>query len=330
MSLRHLALLTFTTILTAAEPPVSFEKEIQPIFESSCLKCHGAKIQLSQLDLRTREAAQRVLTPGKAEQSRLYRLISGAEKPAMPMDGKLTAGQIETIKRWIDQGAPWSGTEIKDTTSNQLTALEDMKIPPEARQYWAFQKPAHLTPPAGEANPVDAFLMAAMKKAGINPAPRADKATLLRRAYLDLIGLPPTPAQSAEFVRDNSPDAWHKLIDRLLAIAAIRRALGTPLARRCALRRFERIRTRFRSSQRLALSRLRDSMHSTRTHPTNVFLREQIAGDELDWVTKRQPDRHRIPAQLRQSRLPRKGQSRVPLRISRRHDRAPSAAASSG
>ena len=174
MSLRHLALLTFTTFLTAAEPPVSFEKEIQPISESSCLKCHGAKIQLSQLDLRTREAAQRVLTPGKPNRVASTAHL-GPEKPAMPMDGKLTAGQIETIKRWIDQGAPWSGTEIKDTTSDQLTALEDMKIPPEARQYWAFQKPAHLTPPAGEANPVDAFLMAAMKKAGINPAPRADR-----------------------------------------------------------------------------------------------------------------------------------------------------------
>jgi hypothetical protein len=284
MSLRHFALLTFTTVLTAAEPPVSFEKEIQPILESSCLKCHGAKIQLSQLDLRTREAAQRVLTPGKAEQSRLYRLISGAEKPAMPMDGKLTADQIATIKRWIDQGAPWG--EIKDTpdAANQLTALEEMKIPAEARQYWAFQKPAHLTPPVGEANPVDAFLVAAMKKAGVTPAPRADKATLLRRAYLDLIGLPPTPAQSVEFLNDNSPNAWPKLIDRLLAMPQYGERWGRhwlDVARYADSNGYEHDFTRPNAW------RFRDYVIDAfnKDTPYNVFLKQQLAGDELDHVT---------------------------------------------
>jgi hypothetical protein len=89
MTLRTLSLLTLAPLLCIAQTPVSFEKEIQPILQNNCLKCHGAKIQLAKLDLRTREGAARVLSP-KADQSRLYRLVSGQEKPAMPMYGKLS------------------------------------------------------------------------------------------------------------------------------------------------------------------------------------------------------------------------------------------------
>src|SRR5215471_6075032 len=101
--------------LRAAEP-VSFSKQIRPIFETSCWKCHGAAMQLSRLDLRTREGVLKggdrgpALVLGKSSESRLYRLISGAEKPSMPMDGtKLTTEQIEAIRVWIDQGALWDG-----------------------------------------------------------------------------------------------------------------------------------------------------------------------------------------------------------------------------
>src|SRR5947207_11157978 len=97
----------------AADQPVSFTADIRPVFESSCWKCHGSALQLSKLDLRTRDAALKggergaAIIPGKAEDSRLYRLVAGLEKPSMPLDGKLTAGQISTIKDWINQGAPW-------------------------------------------------------------------------------------------------------------------------------------------------------------------------------------------------------------------------------
>jgi hypothetical protein len=95
-----------------------------------------------------------------------------------------------------------------------------MPIPPEARKYWAFQKPVRYPVPAVSEdlrNPVDRFLEKARREKGLTPAPRADRITLLRRAYMDLIGLPPTPAETAEFLADNSPRAWEKLIDKLLA-----------------------------------------------------------------------------------------------------------------
>lgn len=286
MILRTLSLLVVSAFACAAAgQPVSFEKEIQPIFQSSCLKCHGAAVQLSKLDLRTRESALRVLSPGNAGQSRLYRLISGHDKPSMPMDGTLTAGQISTIKRWIDEGAAWAGS-VKETqsVSDQLAALEDMKISPEARNYWAFRKPVRLDPPTGEANPVDAFLLEAIQKAGLKPAPRADKATLVRRAYLDLTGLPPTPAQSAAFVNDTAPNAWPNLIDHLLSSPQYGERWGRhwlDVARYADSNGYEHDFTRPNAW------RFRDYVIDAfnKDTPYDVFLKQQLAGDELDRVT---------------------------------------------
>ncbi|MEP6537028.1 MAG: DUF1553 domain-containing protein [Bryobacteraceae bacterium] len=283
MIIRTLSLLTLAPLLCPAQSPVSFEKEIQPILQNNCLKCHGAKIQLAKLDLRTKEGATRVLG-SKADQSRLYKLVSGQEKPSMPMDGKLSTAEIATIKRWIDEGAPWG--EIKDSpnTDTQTAALEDMKLPPEARQYWAFQKPVRRTPPTSTGNPIDAFLKDAMQKAGVTAAPRADKATLVRRAYLDLVGLPPTPAQSAEFVADNSADAWPKLIDRLLASPQYGERWGRhwmDVARYADSNGYEHDFTRPNAW------RFRDYVIDAfnKDTPYDVFLKQQLAGDELDHVT---------------------------------------------
>ncbi len=207
--------------VSVAAKPVSFAQDIQPILQNSCWKCHGAAVQLSKLDLRTREAALKggehgpALVPGKAEESRLFRLVSGLEKPAMPMDGKLTAEQIAAIKDWIEQGAKWDGGAVPVTTS-VLGPDEDRPITAEERAYWAFQKPVRHAVPAGYRNPIDAFLSATRAQKGLKPAPEADRRTLVRRAYLDLTGLPPTPAEVNEFVNDKSLDAWEKLIDRLL------------------------------------------------------------------------------------------------------------------
>jgi hypothetical protein len=194
--------------VTAADRQVSYSKDIQPIFQASCWTCHGATVQASQLDLRTRESALKggehgsAVVPGKAEGSRLYRRVAGLEEPRMPLNGRLTPEQLEAIKLWIDQGAQWEAVG--------------------ERSWWAFQKPVRPAVPATSVarmngHPVDAFLMKAMQAQGVKPAPPADRQTLLRRAYLDLIGLPPTLAQAAEFLDDKSPDAWAKLIDRLLA-----------------------------------------------------------------------------------------------------------------
>jgi hypothetical protein len=280
--------------LFAADGPVSFTRDIQPVFESSCWKCHGGAVQLSKLDLRSRESALKggqrgpAIVPGKAAESRLYRVVSGLEKPAMPLDGKLTAGQISAIKDWIDQGAVWEGAPAGKTADTaQLSAMEDMAVTPEARQYWAFQKPVKSAVPqvpGNPANPIDAFLEKTRIEKGLKAAPQADRITLLRRAYLDLIGLPPTPAEANEFLADQSPRAWENLIDRLLASPHYGERWGRhwlDVARYADSSGFEH------DFDRPNAWRYRDYVIRAfnQDKPYNLFLAEQIAGDELDHVT---------------------------------------------
>jgi hypothetical protein len=275
--------------LACAQPSVSFSKDIQPIFEASCWKCHGAAIQLSKLDLRTREGALTggvhgpSIAPGKAEASRLFRMVAGTEKPSMPMDGKLTPEQVEMIRRWIDAGAPWDATVSAGKVST--ASLEgDGTVPAEARNYWAFRKPVRAPIPPIARHPVDAFLRRTLEQRGLKPAPQADAVTLVRRAYLDLIGLPPTPAEVADYVNDEAPDAWERLIDRLLASPHYGERWGRhwlDVARYADSNGFEH------DFDRPNAWRYRDYVIRSfnRDTPWNVFLREQIAGDELDWVT---------------------------------------------
>ena len=280
-------------VLSAAETPVSFSKDVQPLFAASCLKCHGSALQLSKFDLRTREAALKggekgsAIVPGKAEESRLYKLVAGIEKPSMPMDGKLAPEQIAIIKNWIDQGAVWDATAPIKESGNQVSALEDMQIPPEARKYWAFQKPVKAPVPYISddlTNPVDRFLEKVRREKGLKPAPRADKITLLRRAYMDLIGLPPTPAEADAFLADKSPRAWENLIDKLLDSPHYGERWGRhwlDVARYADSNGFEH------DFDRPNAWRYRDYVIRAfnKDTPYNVFLAEQIAGDELDWVT---------------------------------------------
>ena len=254
------------------------------------MKCHGAAIQLGKLDLRSRATALTggehgaSIVPGKPEASPLYRRIAGLEKPAMPLDGKLTPEQIDLIKNWLEQGAPWETTATPGSgTASQLTALEDMQISPEARNYWAFRKPLRVPPPA-PGNPIDAFLEKTWHDKGLTPAPQADSVTLLRRAYLDLTGLPPTPAEAAHFLNDKAPDAWEKLIDQLLASPRYGERWGRhwlDVARYADSNGFEH------DFDRPNAWRYRD--YAIRAFnedkPYDVFLKEQLAGDELPHPT---------------------------------------------
>jgi hypothetical protein len=224
----------------------------------------------------------------------MYRVVAGLEKPAMPLGGKLTASQINLIRDWIEQGAPWDDP-APDTTpgappnnsATPLAALEDMPIPADARRYWAFQKPHRTEPPAipaGSANPIDRFLEQARRERGLKSAPRADKVTLLRRAYLDLIGLPPSPVEAAEFLADNTPRACEHLIDRLLASPHYGERWGRhwlDVARYADSSGFEH------DFDRPNAWRYRDYVIRAfnQDKPYNAFLAEQIAGDELDRVT---------------------------------------------
>ena len=275
--------------VACASAQVSFSSDIQPILESSCLKCHGAKLQLSKLDLRTREGALRggshgpALVPGDPEASRLFRMASGAEKPAMPMDGKLSEAQVGALREWIAQGAPWGAVDTGKATASE--DLEAGSVPEEARKYWAFQKPKRAEPPQGVAkHPLDAFLLSKLREQGLKPAPTADARTLVRRAYLDLIGLPPTPAEVKTFVDDRAPDAWERLIDRLLASPHYGERWGRhwlDVARYADSNGYEH------DFDRPNAWRYRDYVVRAfnADKPWSDFLREQIAGDEIDTVT---------------------------------------------
>jgi mono/diheme cytochrome c family protein len=187
---------------------VDFARDIRPIISANCFACHGpdegsrmAGVRLDVREEAVKDRGVRSITPGKPEASRVYLRIAEkdpARRMPPPSSGhSLTPGQIQLIKRWIAQGAPYAG-------------------------HWAFQMPKRPALPtvkhtAWVRSPVDAFILARLEKAGLRPSPEADRYTLIRRLSLDLIGLPPTPEEVNAFVQDQSPGAYEKLVDRLLA-----------------------------------------------------------------------------------------------------------------
>ena len=290
-------LFAFASSTPRAEEPVSFTKDIQPIFEKSCWTCHSQTLHLAQLDLSSRDSALKggehgaVLVPGKAEDSKLYRLVAGLEKPGMPLDGSaLTAEQVAAIKSWIDDGAHWDAPAASGAKSapvnaaNAAGSLENSPLPAGARDYWAFKLPVQAPLPMVAAhfkNPIDRFLEKTRLEKGLKAAPRADKATLVRRAYLDLIGLPPTPEQAAEFLNDKSPNAWAHLVDTLLASPHYGERWGRhwlDAARYADTDGYED------DHDRPNMWRYRDYVIRSfnADKPYNVFLTEQLAGDEMD------------------------------------------------
>ena len=271
---------------------ITFTDHIRPIFERSCWNCHGEASQLSDLDLRTREAAVEggvrgpALVPGRADESRLYRMLAGLDDPPMPMAGDpLSDAELMAIRTWIDDGAHWDegGATSADAA---LAALENTLLPDGAREYWAFKLPKKAPVPASAdfEHPVDRFLDAARQEAGVTAGPRADDLTLVRRAYLDLTGLPPTLEQIDEFLADKERGAWERLIDRLLDSPHYGERWGRhwmDVARYADSTGFEQ------DYRRDNAWRYRDYIIDAFNDdkPYNQFLREQIAGDELDHVT---------------------------------------------
>ena len=316
------------------ESGVSFARDIQPIMERSCWNCHGEAMQLSKLDLRTREGALRggahgpAATPGNAEQSRLYRAVAHIDAIKMPMQGdKLKPEEIAAFKAWIDQGMPWDASATPTTAkpaTSAIAALENMELTPEQRNYWAFKLPVQKTPPlvskAEFAHPIDRFLEATRAEKKLVAAPRADKRTLIRRAYIDLIGLPPSPADVEAFVADQSADAWDKLITKLLASPQYGERWGRhwlDVARYADSNGFEQ------DYDRPNAWRYRDYVINAfnQDKPYNQFLKEQIAGDELDHVTHETLIATGFLRAGPRVLLPRKRQPRTPLGLRGRSDR---------
>ena len=285
---------TSVTVVTAAraeaQNPGAFTSDIRPIMERSCWDCHGEELQWSDLDLRTRDDALRggrsgpAIVPGRADQSLLYRMIAGLEEPLMPRDGpSLSAVEIAAVREWIDGGAHWD-----DGPTVAVAAGRDVveELPAGAREAWAFRLLAeHAVPTASPfEHPIDRFLEQRRRAQGLTAAPRADPRTLLRRAHLDLIGLPPTPEETADFLADSRPDAWEHVIERLLASPHYGERWGRhwlDVARYADSDGFEQ------DYDRPNAWRYRDYVISAfnRDKPFDRFIEEQIAGDELDWAT---------------------------------------------
>ena len=197
------------TKAVAARPPVDFQRDIRPILADTCYTCHGPDKAKRDSDLRLDTHAgafadlggHQAILPGKPEESELIRRIISTdleERMPPPKSGRqLTANQIELLRRWIAEGAVW-------------------------KDHWAYVRPEHPATPevrlkSWPRNAIDLFVLAHLEQQGLSPSPEASKETLIRRVTLDLTGLPPTLSEMDAFLADPAPDAYGKLVDRLLA-----------------------------------------------------------------------------------------------------------------
>ncbi|TXT30545.1 MAG: hypothetical protein FD138_2269, partial [Planctomycetota bacterium] len=221
--------LLLCVVLTAEQPannspPTAeqlrfFETNVRPVLAEHCLKCHGSKKQWAGLRLDSREALLRggdsgaAIVPGKPNESLLIRAVrQDDEKLKMPEDGKLADRQIADLVRWVEMGAPFP--DAPKTAGRNRDP-----------NHWAFQPLAATVIPVAKNNAwsesaVDRFVLAKLEAAGLSPAVKADKRTLIRRVTFDLTGLPPTPAEMDAFLADDRADAFAQLVDRLLASPA--------------------------------------------------------------------------------------------------------------
>jgi Protein of unknown function (DUF1553)/Protein of unknown function (DUF1549)/Planctomycete cytochrome C len=192
-----------------------FESKVRPLLVDHCFSCHGDKKQEAGLRLDSRDAILKgsdsgpVVVPGEPEKSKLIKAVRHEISIKMPPKGKLPADAIEALTSWVKQGAPFPPGATKAA--------------PDSRTLWAYQPvkdpalPAIREVGADVGSPIDRFILAKLEAKGLSYSPPADKRTLIRRATYDLIGLPPTAAEIEAFEKDQSPGAYEKLVDRLLA-----------------------------------------------------------------------------------------------------------------
>ncbi|MCW5767681.1 MAG: DUF1549 domain-containing protein, partial [Phycisphaeraceae bacterium] len=188
----------------APSSPLLFSRDVRPILSNNCFKCHGPDEQTRQAGLRldTRDGVLEAIRVGNPDASLLIRRIETPDEsermpPREVSTHGLTDPQIAVLRRWISEGVSWS-------------------------EHWSFVPPVRSDPhppsnPAWPRRPLDHWVLASLTDAGLEPSPEADRHTLIRRVSLDLIGLPPTPEETVAFVNDASPDAFERVVDRLLA-----------------------------------------------------------------------------------------------------------------
>lgn len=281
----------------AAVDGAYFSREVQPILEKSCLGCHGVGARLSGLDLRSRSAALQggtrgaAFVAGSAAKSVLYQMVSGVRTPQMPPTGRLSATATAVLKKWLDGGAPYAEAPITTAQKQVWWAFKPPVRPPVPNFPRTAPGKAHtvtLPSKSGPAfaaaawirNPIDAFVLQKLRADGLTPSPRASRITLIRRATMDLVGLPPTPEEVRAFLADTSPQAYEKLVDRLLASPQYGERWGRhwlDVVRYADSGGFEGDR------DRPYAWRYRDYVIAAfnADKPFDQFVREQIAGDEI-------------------------------------------------
>ena len=205
-----------------------FEKDIRPILMKRCVSCHGEDDPEAELDLRSIESLVRgsrsgpVIVEGFSDKSVLIRKVAGKTMPPPDSGEVLTADEIRTITRWIDKGRFIDFVDVMPHRKPATESSESSTVSYADRKFWAFQKFVSVAPPEVKADhrirtDVDRFVLAKLEDAELSFSSDASKQTLLRRAYFDLTGLPPTPAQARDFLDDQRADAYEHLIDQLLA-----------------------------------------------------------------------------------------------------------------
>jgi mono/diheme cytochrome c family protein len=273
-----------------AEQVAFYEKDVAPVLKTHCLKCHGDDPEKLKggFDLRTRQA---VLTGGdtgpavdlaKPADSLLLKAVHYKDEAyQMPPKGKMPDKDIAVIEKWVKDGLPVPAGLLGDTAK-----IKPGPIPPDAKNYWAYQpvkKPA--VPEVKNTgfairNPIDAFVASKWAAKGLTPVAPADRAALIRRAYYDLTGLPPTPDEVDVFLKDTAADAYEKLIDKLLASPHYGEKWGRhwlDVVRYAETNGYER------DGPKPYAWRYRDYVIKSfnADKPYDQFIKEQLAGDEI-------------------------------------------------
>ncbi len=267
-----------------------FVATIKPVFEKNCFECHGGGEKIRGQFVMTNHAD--LIAGGETGSaidldSPLDSLLLAAiyyETYEMPPSGRLPQSDIDNIQKWLSAGAPWKGEGFKP----QVAETETMAPPVNAqtKKWWSFRKPVRPEFPNGVAaspsqNPVDQFIATGLLEAGLTTNPPASKRTLIRRAYYDLIGLPPTPLQVKEFEEDKSTDSYERLIDQLLASKHYGEKWGRhwlDIVRYAESNSYER------DGTKPYVWRYRDYVIRSfnEDKPYDEFVKQQLAGDEID------------------------------------------------
>jgi mono/diheme cytochrome c family protein len=268
-----------------------FKTTVRAILKDKCVSCHGADATEGKLDLATQDGLLKggergpAAVIGRGDKSLITRLITHQQQPHMPKDGdNLSDAQIASIVTWIDLGAPYDEPLVARHV--ETTKWIERKVEQNAKQFWSFQPLKRVAPPVvsddthWSRTPLDRFILAKLQEAKLHPNGPVGRAALIRRVYFDLIGLPPNADDVEEFVRDDRPDAYERLVERLLADPHYGERWGRfwlDLARFAESHGFEH------DYDRPSAFHYRDFVVQALNGnmPYDQFVRWQIAGDEL-------------------------------------------------